>query len=63
MNTTQTDHFMRKGCREVIPWVRCWLRLVGSSPLAQPLMGAKVRHENSEKGLHDMRSFIGAHQE
>ena len=27
---------------------------------AKPLMDAKVRHEDPEKGLHDVRSFIGA---
>ena len=27
---------------------------------AKPLMDAKVRHEDLEKGLHDVRSFIGA---
>ena len=27
---------------------------------AQPLMDAKVRHEDPKKGLHDVRSFIGA---
>ena len=27
---------------------------------AKPLMDAKVQHENSKKGLHDVRSFIGA---
>ena len=27
---------------------------------AKPLMDAKVRHEDSKKGLHDVRSFIGA---
>ena len=27
---------------------------------AKPLMDAKVRHEDPTKGLHDVRSFIGA---
>ena len=27
---------------------------------AKPLMDAKVRHEDQKKGLHDVRSFIGA---
>ena len=27
---------------------------------AKPLMDAKVRHEDAKKGLHDVRSFIGA---
>ena len=27
---------------------------------AKPLMDAKVRHEDPKKGLHDVRSFIGA---
>ena len=27
---------------------------------AKPLMDAKVRHDDSKKGLHDVRSFIGA---
>ena len=27
---------------------------------AKPLMDAKVRHEDPQKGLHDVRSFIGA---
>ena len=27
---------------------------------AEPLMDAKVRHEDPKKGLHDVRSFIGA---
>ena len=27
---------------------------------AKPLMDAKVRHEDRKKGLHDVRSFIGA---
>ena len=27
---------------------------------AKPLMDAKVRHENPETGVHDVRSFIGA---
>ena len=27
---------------------------------AKPLMDAKVRHEDSKKGVHDVRSFIGA---
>ena len=27
---------------------------------AKPLMDAKVRHQDSKKGLHDVRSFIGA---
>ena len=27
---------------------------------AKPLMDAKVRHEDANKGLHDVRSFIGA---
>ena len=27
---------------------------------AKPLMDAKVRHEGPKKGLHDVRSFIGA---
>ena len=27
---------------------------------AKPLMDAKVRHEHPKKGLHDVRSFIGA---
>ena len=27
---------------------------------AKPLMDAKVQHEDSKKGLHDVRSFIGA---
>ena len=27
---------------------------------AKPLMDAKVRHEDSRKGLHDVSSFIGA---
>ena len=27
---------------------------------AKPLMAAKVRHEDPQKGLHDVRSFIGA---
>ena len=27
---------------------------------AEPLMDAKVRHEDPQKGLHDVRSFIGA---
>ena len=26
----------------------------------KPLMDAKVRHEDPKKGLHDVRSFIGA---
>ena len=28
--------------------------------MANPLMDAKVRHEDPKKGLHDVRSFIGA---
>ena len=28
---------------------------------AKPLMDAKVRHEDPKKGLHDVRSFIGAY--
>ena len=27
---------------------------------SKPLMDAKVRHEDTKKGLHDVRSFIGA---
>ena len=27
---------------------------------AKPLMDAKVKHEDAKKGLHDVRSFIGA---
>ena len=27
---------------------------------AQPLMDAKVRHEDPKKGLHDVRTFVGA---
>ena len=27
---------------------------------AKPLMDAKVRHDDPKKGLHDVRSFIGA---
>ena len=28
--------------------------------MAKPLMDAKVRHEDPKKGLHDVRSLIGA---
>ena len=31
-----------------------------ASSKAEPLMDAKVRHEDPKKGLHDVRSFIGA---
>ena len=31
-----------------------------AAPKAKPLMDAKVRHEDPKKGLHDVRSFIGA---
>ena len=27
---------------------------------AKPLMDAKVRHEDPRRGVHDVRSFIGA---
>ena len=35
-----------------------WLTPAASK--AKPLMDAKVRHEDPKKGLHDVRSFIGA---
>ena len=35
-----------------------WWTLAASK--AKPLMDAKVRHEDPKKGLHDVRSFIGA---
>ena len=35
-----------------------WLTRAGSK--AKPLMDTKVRHEDPKKGLHDVRSFIGA---
>ena len=31
-----------------------------AAPKAKPLMDAEVRHEDPKKGLHDVRSFIGA---
>ena len=36
----------------------CWWTPAASK--AKPQMDAKVRHENPKKGLHDIRSFIGA---
>ena len=36
----------------------CWWTPAASK--AKPLMDAKVRHEDPKKGLHDVRSFIGA---
>ena len=35
----------------------CW---TPAASKAQPLMDAKVRHEDPKKGLHDVRSLIGA---
>ena len=35
----------------------CW---TPAASKATPLMDAKVRHEDPKKGLHDVRSFIGA---
>ena len=35
----------------------CWTPAASKS---KPLMDAKVRHEDPQKGLHDVRSFIGA---
>ena len=35
----------------------CW---TPAASKAKPLMDAKVRHEDPKKGLHDVRSFIGA---
>ena len=35
----------------------CW---TPAASKAKPLMDAKVRHEDPKRGLHDVRSFIGA---